>query len=163
MVVSDDFKTNIFDNVINDETSITTALKTLTAWRSNETLVMIGDDFQLALPVLTGLSENPSYQAMSTSTFACFRDLHMPAFLLNEQMRMPAGMVHLSNDIIYSGKLIDGRGTALADSGRAHDLKIFANEMYYSLQQEPEHLIYPVMLSGHWNLTAKLKHLPQQI
>ena len=83
---------------------------------------------------------------MQTSTFARFRDLNFPAFLLNEQMRMPAGMMHMSNDIIYSGKLKDGNGTALDKNEEARSLKDYMKKMYPSIQAEPHNLIYPVML-----------------
>ena len=113
MIAAEDFKQKTFTNIINDETSVTTvletlatftdimsdetsvttALETLAAWRSDETLILIGDDLQLDPPVFTGPADNPFFRHMTTFTFARFRDLHMPAFLLNEQMRMPAGMI----------------------------------------------------------------------
>ena len=81
---------------------------------------------------------------MTTSKFARFRDLHMPAFLLNEQMRMPAGMIHLSNEIIYGGRLADGRGTALLENLTGQDLKTYINEMYPSIKPEPKDLAYNI-------------------
>ena len=86
---------------------------------------------------------------MEYSTFARFRDLDMPAFLLTDQMRMPAGMINLSSSIIYGGKLRDGVGTALSDLSKIKDLKTFYAATYPSLQPEPEELIYPVMVNVH--------------
>ena len=73
----------------------------------------------------------------------------MPAFLLNEQMRMPAGMMYLSNDIIYQGKLQDGKGTALDELPEARALNKYIRDVYPSTKAEPEELIHPVMLSVH--------------
>ena len=87
--------------------SVTTLLELLSAWRSTEKLVWIGDDCQLEPLVFTGPMENPFHRTMEYSPFARFRDLYVPDFLLNEQMRMPAGMMHLSNDVIYGGRLKD--------------------------------------------------------
>ena len=149
MVASELFKATNSDCVLNDETSVTTALELLTAWRSIENLVMIGDDNQLAPPVFTGAEQNPFYRLMAYSPFARFRALHGPAFLLTEQMRMPAGMMHLSNDVIYAGKLKDGKGTALTDNPYAQYFKAYLRDMYPSIRPEPEDLLYPVMLNIH--------------
>ena len=149
VATSDLLKGKTFGDVLNDETSVTTSLELLCAWRQIENLVLIGDDFQLKPPVFTGSQENPFYKMMEYSTFARFRDLDMPAFLLTDQMRMPAGMMHLSNSIIYGGKLRDGVGTALSDLSKAKDLKTFYAATYPSLQPEPEELIYPVMVNVH--------------
>lgn len=138
-----------FNDVINDETSVTTMLELLSAWRSIENLVLIGDDFQLKPPVFTGPAENPFHRTIEYSPFARFRDLHMPAFLLNEQMRMPLGMMHLSNDMIYNGKIKDGKGTALHENTEATSFKAYLRKIYPSVAPEPEHLIYPVMLNIH--------------
>ena len=73
----------------------------------------------------------------------------MPAFLLNEQMRMPAGMICLSNDLVYSGKLKDGPGTVLQDNDRALALKEYFMKAYPTIKAEPEELMYPVMLNIH--------------
>ena len=157
VVASEALKPKVFHDVINDETSVTTALETLTSWRSTETLMLIGDHLQLNPPVFTGEAENPFYRIMQTSTFARFRELNFPAFLLNEQMRMPAGMMHMSNEIIYSGKLKDGRGTALHDNSEARSLKDYMTKVYPTIQAEPDNLIYPVMLNvnGESNVESK--------
>ena len=182
VVDSNLLKNKNFDDVINDETSVTTTLEALVAWRTTENLVLVGDDNQLRPPVFTGSplprsryvppaldpdtaigyappndtnvlgfhrlqmaavssypppslnpqprrqpsiidletynldddrcamptpgsEENPFYQVMQTSLFARFGDPRMPTFLLADQLRMPAGMMHMSNDIIYEGKL----------------------------------------------------------
>lgn len=149
VVSSELLKSINFNDVINDETSVTTMLELLSAWRSDEKLVLIGDHFQLAPPVFTAAAENPFCRIMGHSPFARFRDLHMPAFLLNEQMRMPAGMMHLSNDVIYGGKLKDGKGTALDEKPEAKLFKAYLTKMYPSVKAEPEHLTYPVMLNIH--------------
>ena len=73
----------------------------------------------------------------------------MPAFLLNEQMRMPAGMMHLSNDVVYGSKLKDGKGTALDENPEAKLCKTYLSNMYPSIKAEPEYLVYPVMLNIH--------------
>ena len=70
---------------------------------------------------------NPFYKTMQYSLFAHFRDLGMPTFLLTDQMRMPAGMMHMSNDIIYERKLRDGLGTALSENPKAQDLKTLSD------------------------------------
>ena len=62
---------------------------------------------------------------------------------------MPAGMMHLSNDIIYSGELRDGLGTALSEMTNAQDLKTFYTATYRSLRPEPTELIYPIMVNVH--------------
>lgn len=105
MVASEMTKAKKFNDVINDETSMTTALEVLMAWRSNKNIILIGDDLQLASPVYIVAVENLFFKTLGISMFARYRDLYMPAFLLNGQMRMPAGMMHLSNDIIYQEKL----------------------------------------------------------
>ena len=48
-----------FNEVINDETLVTTMLELLYAWRSIEKLILIEDDFQLKPLVFTGPVENP--------------------------------------------------------------------------------------------------------
>ena len=87
------------DDVVNDETSVTTALEALTALRGDETFAMIGDDNQLKSPVFAGGEENAFYQKMQYSPFARFRDLDMPAYLLTDQMayasRVDAHVKHL--------------------------------------------------------------------
>ena len=148
-VASESLKAKNFDDVLNDETSGTTALELLTAWRSVERLIMIGDDYQLALPVFTTSTENPFCRIMGHSPFVRFRDLHTSALLLNEQKRMPAGMIHLSNDIIYGRRLRDGKGTALTENPKTQDYKAYLNKMYPSVKAEPENLIYPIMLNIH--------------
>ena len=160
VVASETLKSKAFHDVISDETSATTALETLSSWRSTETLILIGDnlrleppvftseaenpfyrimrtstfatnyiscmryacsaetlipigdDLQQDPPVFTGRKENPFYRTMQDSTFARLRDLHFPAFLLKEQMHMPRGMMHLSNDIVYDKKLTRNSMTA---------------------------------------------------
>ena len=119
VVDSELLKAKRFDDIINDETSVTTALKALVAWRGDETLIQIGDDNELKPPVFTEKEKNPFYKTMEYSPFASFRDLDMPAFLLTDQKRRPAGMMHLSNAIIYSEKLRDGPGTALSENSKA--------------------------------------------
>ena len=86
---------------------------------------------------------------MQNSTFARLRDLHFPAFLLHEQMRMPQGMMHLSNDTVYDKKLSDGSNTLLRDHHEARALKDYLRKMYPSMVEEPGELIYPVMLNVH--------------
>lgn len=136
---------------------MTTQLELLTAWRSVENLILIGDDFQLSPPVLTMPTENPFCRIMGYSPFARFRDLHMPAFLLNEQMRMPADLMHLANDIIYSWKSKDGTGTALTDNLEAQAFKSYRHKMYPSLKHEPEELLYPIMFNIHGESTVEKK------
>ena len=51
VVSSEQLKSVNFNGVINDETSVTMMLGLFSAWRSDEKLVLIGDDFQLAPPV----------------------------------------------------------------------------------------------------------------
>ena len=80
--------------------------------------------------------------------FARYRDLYMPAFLLNEQMRMPAGMMHLSNDMIYQSKLQDGKGTALDELPEARALNKYIRDVYPSTKAEPEELIYSVRIAS---------------
>ena len=63
-------KAKRFNDVINDETSMTTALEVPTAWRSNENLILIGDDLQLATPVYTVAAENPFFKTLGISIFA---------------------------------------------------------------------------------------------
>lgn len=48
-----------------------------------------------------------------------FTRLRVPAFLLTEQMPMPVGMMHMSNEIIYGAKLRDGKRTALSEVPKA--------------------------------------------
>ena len=143
VVTWDLFKNKTFSDILNDESSVTTTLELLCAWRQHENLILIDGDFQLQPPVFIGSEENPFYNTMQHSSFARFRDLDMPAFLLTDQMRMPAGMMHLSNDIIYSGKLRDGLGTALSEMTNAQDLKTLCTATYSSLRHEPKGLIYP--------------------
>lgn len=50
---------------------------------------------------------------LDDSAFARWRDAQMSAFRLDEQMRMPVGMAHTSNGVIYDGMLKDGPGTSL--------------------------------------------------
>lgn len=71
----------------------------------------------------------------------------MLVFLLNEQMRMPAGMMHLFNDVIYSDKLKDDKGTALDENPEVKLYKIYLFNIYPSIKAEPEHLIYSIMLN----------------
>lgn len=77
-------------------------LELLSAWRSIEKLILIGDNFQLKPLVFTGPVENPFHRTIH-SLFSRFQDLHIPAFLLNEQMSMPTEMMHLFNDVVYGG------------------------------------------------------------
>lgn len=147
VVSSELLKSINFNGVINDETSVTTMLELLSDWRSDEKPILIGDDFQLAPPVFTAPAENPFCRIVGHSPFARFRDLHMPAFLLNEQMRMPAGLIHLPNDTVYDGRLKDGAGTVLDENPEAKQFKAYLTAMYPSIKAEPEHLIYPVMFN----------------
>ena len=103
--------------------SVTTTLETLAAWRSNETLILIGNDLQLAPPAFTGAEENLSFKTMAMSAFARFSDLHMRAFLLNEQMRVPARIMQSSNDVVWDGRLRDRKGTALSENVQGRALK----------------------------------------
>lgn len=91
VVASEMMKAKKFNDVINDETSMTAALEVLMAWRSNKNLILIGDDLQLASPVYIGAVENLFFKTLGISMPARYRDLYMPANLLNEQMRMRAG------------------------------------------------------------------------
>lgn len=149
VVASEVMKAKKFNDVINDETSMSTTLEVLMAWRSNTNLILIRDDLQLASPVYIVAVENLFFKTLGNSMFARYRDLYMPAFLLNEQMRMPAGMMHLSNDMIYQGKLQDGKGTALDELPEARALNKYICDVYPSTKAEPEELIYPVMLNLH--------------
>ena len=99
--------------------------------------------------MFTGQKETPFYQIMQTSLFAHFRDLGMPTFLLTDQirmlagkMRMPAGMMHMANDIVYEGELRDGLGTALTERPNAMDLKNYLENTYPTLKAEPDIHIY---------------------
>ena len=57
--------------------------------------------------------------------------------------------MHLSNDIIYSGKLKVGKGTALDENPEAKLYKIYLSNMHPSIKAEPEYPIYPIMLNIH--------------
>ncbi|CAF9930580.1 hypothetical protein IMSHALPRED_008224 [Imshaugia aleurites] len=81
----------------------------------------------------------------------------LPAYLLTEQKRMPAGMMHLSNDFIYGSKLKDGRGAALTGLADAQALKAYLAAMYPSLKPEPEEIVYPIMLNIHGETSTEHK------
>lgn len=109
-------KGKVFDILINDDTSVTTALKTLLFWKgTHETLVYIGGDVQLCPVVITGPEENPFCKLLGYSTFAPFRDMLLPSYLLNVRGRMTAGLAHMTSEIFYEGKILDGVKTHLKD------------------------------------------------
>ena len=143
-VASGLFRAKFFDVVINDETSVTTLCEILLAWRRHETLILIGDDEQLGPTVLTAKDKNPMYRTLKDSAFARWRDIYMPAFRLDEQMRMPVGMAHPSNEVIYKGMLKDGPGTSLEEVPLAALFRAYTREMFPNTLIEPDGHVYPV-------------------
>lgn len=70
VVASEMMKAKKFKDVTNDETSMTTELEVLMAWRSNKNLILIGDDLQLASPVHIVAVENLFFKTLGISMFA---------------------------------------------------------------------------------------------
>lgn len=141
-VASDLIKDKQFDLVINDETSVITVCEILVAWRPKETLILIGDDEQMGPTVLTGREKNPICRILRDPGFARWRDAYMPAFRLDEQMRMPVGMAHTSNEVIYKGMLKDGPGTALEEVSLAIPFRAYTREIFSNTLDELGGYIY---------------------
>ena len=67
------------------------------------------------------------------------------SYLFTEQMRMTDGLMYLSNDLFYGGKLLNGSGTDSASRPFPRALKTFFYKRE-AISPEGPTSIYPVLL-----------------
>lgn len=146
-------KNIVFQQGVIDEISIATHGEMLCAWRSAESLTLIGDGKQLPSTVLTTTAQNSFAMIQGFGPFQRWSELCMPVFLLKEVMRLTAGIEDISNTIVYGSKLVRGPGTSLDSPHRELSKKLLAaiTNSLPLLHPEPEGLTYPVFFDIRGN------------
>ena len=133
-----------FDNVLIDEGSTPSHGDALCAWPKNDKVTIIGDEKQLGTTTTTKADVNPFIRCQQHSLSRRLRDMGLPCFFLNQQMRMTAGFADMANEIFYEGKLEDGPTTPLAERKLSRDFHAFYAREYPDLQMDHADKISPI-------------------
>ena len=137
------------DWIIVDHAQRMTEAQLVQIWRNRETLLLIGDQTQPGPRALTKPKENPFVEQYQLSLYIRFLENNWSYFMLEEVLRMTAGLEVISSELFYGGQLKPGPATSLFNATRCIS-RIWQHQIllrYPSLTKEPKGLVYPVFIN----------------